>query len=61
VIPAVYVLFVVVSTVLVAARDGFASMLRFLLVLPCIHFSWGIGFIFGFFRLTGDLTGHTGR
>ncbi|MFD3443882.1 glycosyltransferase family 2 protein [Microbacteriaceae bacterium 4G12] len=61
VIPVVYVLFVVVSTVFVAARDGFASMLWFLLVLPCIHFSWGVGFIFGFFRLTGDLTGHTGR
>jgi len=53
--------FVVVSTVVVAPKDGFASMLRFLLVLPCIHFSWGVGFIFGFFRLTGDLTGHTGR
>ena len=61
VIPVVYVLFVVISTVFVAARDGFASMLWFLLVLPCIHFSWGVGFIFGFFRLTGDLTGHTGR
>lgn len=61
VLPALYVLFVVVSTALVAARDGFATMLRFLVVLPCIHFSWGIGFVFGFFRLTGDLTGHTGR
>ena len=60
-IPAVYVLFVLVSTVAVASRDGGASMLRFLIVLPCIHFSWGIGFVFGFFRFTGDLTGHTGR
>jgi len=61
VVPAGYSVFVVVSTVVVAPKDGFASMLRFLLVLPCIHFSWGVGFIFGFFRLTGDLTGHTGR
>ncbi|WP_227497225.1 glycosyltransferase family 2 protein [Planctomonas psychrotolerans] len=60
-IPAVYVLFVLLSTILVASKDGFASMLRFLIVLPCIHFSWGIGFLFGFSRLTGDLTGHTGR
>jgi succinoglycan biosynthesis protein ExoA len=60
-VPAVYLLFVVLSTILVASKDGFASMLRFLVVLPCIHFSWGIGFLFGFFKLTGDLTGHTGR
>jgi succinoglycan biosynthesis protein ExoA len=61
VVPGVYAGFVLVSTVGVASRDGAATMLRFAAVLPCIHFSWGTGFVLGFLHLTDDLDGHTGR
>ena len=35
--------------------------LWFLLVLPCIHFSWGIGFVLGYLTLTSNITAHNGR
>jgi succinoglycan biosynthesis protein ExoA len=60
-VPAVYLLFVLIATVLTASRDGFAAMLRFLIVLPCIHFCWGVGFIGGFLELSRDLQRHSGR
>lgn len=60
-IPALYVALVLVSAVLWGRRDGFRPFLWFLVVLPCIHFSWGIGFILGFLSLTRNITAHTGR
>lgn len=60
-IPALYVVIVLVSAVLWGRRDGFRPFLWFLVVLPCIHFSWGIGFILGFLSLTRNITAHTGR
>lgn len=60
-IPAVYVVFVVAAT-LVSARDEDArTRLWFLVVLPCIHFGWGIGFVAGFLKLTKNITAHVGR
>ncbi|WJY00145.1 glycosyltransferase family 2 protein [Curtobacterium sp. SP.BCp] len=61
VVPAVYVLFVVVGAVAVARRSGAATLLWLLVVLPCIHVGWGIGFIIGFLTRTSELTTHTGR
>lgn len=59
--PAAYLLIVIVSAVLWGRRDGPSSFLWFLVVLPCIHFSWGIGFVLGYLSLTRNITAHTGR
>ena len=60
VIPALYAAVVVLAAVR-AARDGIATGLWYLIVLPCIHFGWGIGFLLGFLKLTGNITERTGR
>jgi hypothetical protein len=60
-IPAVYLVFVVLATIAVTRRTGARTALWFLVVLPCIHFCWGAGFILGFFKLTSNITAHTGR
>jgi len=60
-IPALYVVIVVISALLWGRRDGFRPFLWFLVVLPCIHFSWGIGFVLGYLLLTRNITAHTGR
>ena len=60
VIPALYAA-VVVLAALRAASDGIATGLWYLIVLPCIHFGWGIGFLLGFLKLTGNITERTGR
>lgn len=59
-LPAVYLCLVVVASA-IAARGGIRVGLWYLVVLPCIHFAWGIGFVLGFSKLSGDLTAHTGR
>jgi glycosyltransferase involved in cell wall biosynthesis len=61
VVPAVYLLFVVVGSVAVARRSGLPTLLWLLVVLPCIHVGWGLGFIIGFLTRTSELTTHTGR
>ncbi|MCU1507741.1 MAG: glycosyltransferase family 2 protein [Glaciihabitans sp.] len=60
VVPAAYALFVLGAAVL-AASEGIRTGLWYLIVLPCIHFGWGIGFILGFLKLTRNITVHTGR
>lgn len=59
-VPAVYAIFVIVASI-AAAREGVRTALWYLVVLPCIHFGWGIGFILGFLKLTRNITVHTGR
>ncbi|MFP3464878.1 glycosyltransferase family 2 protein [Leifsonia sp. SIMBA_070] len=59
--PVLYAVIVVVSALLWGRRDGFRPFLWFLVVLPCIHFSWGVGFILGYLSLTRNITAHTGR
>lgn len=59
-VPVVYALFVVLAATR-AAKSGVRSGLWYLVVLPCIHFGWGIGFILGFLKLTRNITVHTGR
>lgn len=61
IVPAVYLVFVIVASILVIGTDGVRSALWFLIVLPCIHFAWGIGFVLGFLKLTRNITAHTGR
>lgn len=60
-VPTVYLLFVIVGSVAVARRSGVATFLWLLVVLPCIHVGWGLGFIIGFLTRTSELTTHTGR
>ncbi|CAN5356028.1 hypothetical protein BH09ACT6_BH09ACT6_00740 [soil metagenome] len=52
-VPAVYVVGVVVLAGVVAARDDVRTAAWFALVLPFIHFSWGFGFIAGFLNIEG--------
>ncbi len=61
IVPAGYLLIVVAATLAVARPDGFRTSLNFLVVLPCIHFCWGIGFVLGYLKLTSNITAHTGR
>jgi succinoglycan biosynthesis protein ExoA len=61
VIPAVYLLFVVVAALASARRESAATTLWMLVVLPCIHIGWGVGFVIGYLTRTSELTTHTGR
>ncbi|PZF06859.1 glycosyltransferase family 2 protein [Curtobacterium sp. MCLR17_034] len=61
VVPVVYLLFVVLGSIAVARRSGLPTLLWLLVVLPCIHVAWGLGFIIGFLTRTSELTTHTGR
>lgn len=61
VVPALYLVFVLAAAVPVARGEGLRSALWYLVVLPCIHFGWGIGFVLGFLSLTRNITEHTGR
>ena len=61
VVPFGYLLIVIAATIAVARPDGFRASRHFLVVLPCIHFCWGIGFVLGYLKLTSNITAHTGR
>lgn len=61
VIPAVYLLFVVAAALAYARGRGAAVAWWFLVVLPCIHVSWGVGFVLGYLSLTRNIAEHTGR
>ena len=61
VVPAVYLLFVAAATLVHARGHAASTTAWFLIVLPCIHVSWGVGFILGFLSLTSNIAKHTGR
>jgi succinoglycan biosynthesis protein ExoA len=61
VVPAVYLLLVLAAAVRCATRRGLRAGLWYLVVLPCIHFGWGVGFLLGFLGLTRNITEHRGR
>ena len=61
IVPAVYLLFVVAATLAYARGRGAATAAWFLVVLPCIHVSWGVGFVLGYLSLTSNIAKHTGR
>jgi succinoglycan biosynthesis protein ExoA len=60
-VPLFYLLIVIASTIAVTRGQGVRTSIWFLVVLPCIHFCWGIGFVLGFLALTRNITAHTGR
>ena len=60
VIPGLYALLVVAASVN-AARGGLRTGLWYLVVLPCIHFGWGTGFLLGFLGITKNIKQYTGR
>jgi succinoglycan biosynthesis protein ExoA len=59
--PAFYVLIVIAAALTQSRQLGFRATLWYLIVLPCIHFCWGIGFVLGFLSLTRNISAHTGR
>jgi glycosyltransferase involved in cell wall biosynthesis len=60
-VPAVYAVFVIVATLVYARGRGASTAAWFLIVLPCIHVSWGVGFVLGYLALTSNIAKHTGR
>ncbi|TAL44588.1 MAG: glycosyltransferase family 2 protein [Salinibacterium sp.] len=60
-VPALYAAFVLGAAVVAGARNGLGAGAWYLIVLPCIHFGWGTGFLLGFLKLTRNITEHTGR
>jgi glycosyltransferase involved in cell wall biosynthesis len=61
IVPAVYLVLVIVSAANAARLNGLRAGLWYLVVLPCIHFAWGIGFLLAVLGLTRNITQHTGR
>lgn len=61
IVPVVYVLFVLAATLVYASGRGARTAAWFLVVLPCIHVSWGVGFVLGYLSLTSNIARHTGR
>lgn len=61
VVPGVYALFVLLAAIPVLRTEGWRAALWTLIVLPCIHFGWGTGFVLGFLKLSRNITQHTGR
>lgn len=59
--PVAYAALVVVSAVLVARHDGARAVAWFLVVLPCIHFCWGVGFVLGYLSLASNIAAQTYR
>ncbi|MGW9630445.1 glycosyltransferase family 2 protein [Agromyces sp. NPDC055520] len=60
-VPAVYLLFVIAAALVYARGRGARTAAWFLVVLPCIHVSWGVGFVLGYLALTSNIARHTGR
>jgi succinoglycan biosynthesis protein ExoA len=59
--PIGYLLVVALATVVVTRPDGWRPGVWFLLVLPCIHFCWGFGFLLGYLKLSSNIAARTGR
>ena len=60
-VPVVYLLFVAAAAIVYARGRGAGTAGWFLIVLPCIHVSWGVGFVLGYLSLTSNIARHTGR
>jgi hypothetical protein len=60
-LPAAYGAFVILASVTTTRGLGFRAGLWFLVVLPCIHVSWGVGFLLGMARLSPNVTAAKGR
>jgi len=59
-VPAAYLL-LVAGAALGYRRDGVRSTAWFAVVLPTVHFSWGVGFVLGALKLTRNITERVGR
>jgi succinoglycan biosynthesis protein ExoA len=60
-VPLAYLLVVGIATGVQARPDGLRTAAWILLVLPCIHFCWGVGFVLGYLNLTSNIAARTGR
>lgn len=61
VVPGAYAALVLVASIAATAKEGLATGLWYFVVLPCIHFGWGTGFVLGFLALTRNITAQIGR
>lgn len=61
ILPAAYLLLVLASAAGAARAYGPRAGAWYLVVLPCIHFGWGAGFLLALFGLTRSITQQTGR
>lgn len=61
IVPAVYVSFVLAASLISGRKMGLKAGLFFPVVLACIHFSWGVGFILSYTRLVSNIAGKSGR
>lgn len=52
-VPVVYIVGLVVLGIAAASRTDFRTGAWFAVVLPLMHFSWGLGYLAGFFNLEG--------
>lgn len=60
--PAVlYAALVLTAAVVTGVREGPGVGAWTVVVLPCIHFGWGAGFLLGYFSLTHNIMERTGR
>ncbi|GAB2512711.1 glycosyltransferase family 2 protein [Paramicrobacterium agarici] len=55
IVPVGYILLVIAAAITMPGVRGAAVRLWLLIVLPCIHFCWGVGFIPGFLLLAGNI------
>lgn len=60
-VPALYALFVIAASLTVLKKEGLHAAAWYLVVLPCIHFGWGAGFVLGYLKLSRNITAHVGR
>lgn len=60
-VPALYLLGVLAIALACIPRLGAGAALRLLVVLPCIHIGWGLGFVIGFAKLTRNISYYRGR
>ena len=54
--PIAYAAIVLLASIVVAGRDGVRTSLWMLVVLPCIHFCWGTGFVLGYGSLAKGIS-----
>lgn len=61
IVPGLYALVVIAASLRAGVRRGIRAGAWYLVVLPCIHFGWGTGFLLGFLGITKNIKQYTGR
>ena len=61
IVPACYIAFIAVASVVSGRKMGWTAGWYFPLVLTVIHFSWGVGFILSYTRIIKNIASRSGR